>query len=289
MQAKCRRLAADFSRRLTAPKNLKVHPVAPPAALLLLIVLFAALAPVLTAADPMATNSPEANESPSAEHLFGTDQFGRDVWSRTLWGGRRTLAVALLGTAVSLLPGLLIGLVAGYGGGALDRVLMGAVDALLAFPNLLLAMALVALLGYGPYQIALAVGLAGFPACARVTRAAALEARSALYVEAARAVGAKRGRILLRHILPNIAATLLAFGAVSFSWSLLHAAALNFLGLGGAISAPDWGVMLADARQAFRVAPWAGAAPGLAITLTVLAANALAEGWQRATRVGGGK
>ena len=263
--------------------------VARPAAALLLIVLAAALAPVLTAADPMAANPPEANLPPSPAHLLGTDQFGRDVWSRTLWGGQRTLSVALLSTAIAIAPGLLLGLVAGYWGGALDRALMALMDALLAFPGLLLAMALVALTGYGPQQIALAVGVAGAPAYARVARAAVLEARAMPYVEAARAVGARRARVITRHILPNIGGALVAFAAVTFSWSLLNAAALNFLGLGGSISAPDWGIMLADARAAFRVAPWIGAAPGLAITLTVLAANALAEGWQRATQVGSGR
>lgn len=269
--------------------RLTLRHIALPAAMLLFIALASALASVLTSADPMAVAPAQANEPPTPEHLFGTDQFGRDVWSRTLWGGQRTLTVALVGTAIAIVPGLLIGLAAGYWGGYLDRALMGAADVLLAFPNLLLAMTLVALLGYGTHQIALAVGLAGFPAYARVARAAALEVRGTLFVEAARAVGAGRGRIIARHILPNIGATLVAFGAVTFSWSLLNAAALNFLGLGGSISTPDWGIMLADARQAFRVAPWAGAAPGLAITLTVLAANALAEGWQRATQVGGGR
>lgn len=268
---------------------MNLRPIAFPAALLLLIALASALAPALTDADPMAADPPGANLPPSAEHLLGTDQFGRDVWSRTLWGGRRTLAVALLSAAVAIAPGLLIGLAAGYGGGLLDHALMGAMDALLAFPTLLLAMALVALFGYGPAQIALAVGLAGIAPYARVTRAAALEVRAAPYVEAARALGAGRVRVVAWHILPNVGATLVAFGAVTFSWSLLHAAALNFLGLGGSISAPDWGIMLADARQAFRTAPWIGAAPGLAITLTVLAANALAEGWQRATQAGVGR
>jgi peptide/nickel transport system permease protein len=252
-----------------------------PVGILALIVLMSVLAPLLTGADPMQTIPATAEQPPSAAHLFGTDSLGRDVWSRTLYGGRRTLALALLGAAVAIVPGLATGLIAGYRGGAVDRLLMGLADTLLAIPNLLLALALVAATEDGPAQIALAVGIAGAPAYARVTRAAVLEVRPALYVTAARSVGASQARIITRHVLPNAAGALVAFGAVTFSWSLLNAAALNFLGLGGSISTPDWGIMLADARQAFRVAPWAGAAPGLAITLTVWATKALADAWQR--------
>ncbi|MBN1285816.1 MAG: ABC transporter permease [Anaerolineae bacterium] len=252
-----------------------------PLAVLTAIALMSIFAPLLTRADPMTTDPANAHLPPSPQHLLGTDAFGRDVWSRTLYGGRRTLAVALLGTLVAVVPGLLAGLAAGYRGGALDRLLMGLADALLAFPNLLLAMTLVALTEEGPWQIALAVGLAGAPAYARVARAAALEVRPALYITAARAVGGGWVQIVARHVLPNVMGTLVAFGAVTFSWSILNAAALNFLGLGGSISTPDWGIMLADARQAFRDAPWVGAAPGLAITATVLAAHALAEDWSR--------
>ncbi len=256
-----------------------------PVGVLVGVALLAVLAPLLTSAAPMAVDLAQANRPPSSEHLFGTDQFGRDVWSRTLHGGRRTLSVTLLATAVSIGPGLVVGLAAGFWGGLADRVLMGAVDVLLSFPNLLLALALVALTEEGPWQVALAVGAAGVPVYARVVRVAVLEVRPALYITAARAVGVGQVRIITRHILPNIMGTLVAFGAVTFSWSILNAAALNFLGLGGSISAPDWGIMLADARQAFREAPWVGAAPGLALTLTVMAANALADDWQRAGMV----
>ncbi len=274
------KLWADLMIRL-APGAGKPCRLICPAVGLMCIILVSILAPLLSAADPMATDITRANLPPTPGQLCGTDAFGRDVWSRTLYGGRRTLSMALFSTIIAIVPGLCVGLVAGYRGGTLDRLLMGLMDTLLAFPNLLLAMALVAVGGGGPQQITLAVGLAGLPAYARVARAAVLEARPALYVVAARSVGVQWTRIMARHILPNIMGPLVAFGAVTFSWSILNAAALNFLGLGGAISTPDWGIMLADARQAFRVAPWVGAAPGLAITLTVLTANALADDWQQ--------
>jgi peptide/nickel transport system permease protein len=201
---------------------------------------------------------------------------GRDVYSRVIYGGRRTLGVALLTVGVTLVPGLMIGLAAGYFGRWVDRALMILMDALLAFPSLLLALALVSLLGNGAVQIALAVGVAGTPAYARVTRAAVLEARERPFVEVARGLGARPVGILWRHILPTIAPPLLAFAGVTLSWAILNSAALMFLGYGGDLSAPDWGIMLADGRQAFRTAPWVAIAPGVALSVTVLAINMLA-------------
>jgi len=246
------------------------------AALLGVIVLLSALAPVLARHDPRAARPEDQLQAPSEHYLLGTDLLGRDIYSRVLYGGRRTLGVALL-TVVVTLPGLVIGLVAGYGGRWLDLALMTLMDALLAFPSLLMALALIALFGNGMVQIALAVGAAGIPAFARVTRAAVIEARGMPFVEAARSVGARPEAILWRHILPVIAPPLLAFAGVTLSWAILNSAALMFLGYGGYISAPDWGVMLADGRAAFRVAPWVALAPGVALSLTVFAINLLAS------------
>jgi peptide/nickel transport system permease protein len=240
------------------------------------LTLLVVLAPWLATHDPRHAEPAAQLLSPSRDHWLGTDLLGRDVYSRVLYGGRRTLSVAALTASITLGPGLLIGLLAGYSGRLVDQSLMTVMDALLAFPNLLLALALVALLGSGFYQIALAVGVAGIPAYARVTRAAVLEAKVYLFVEAARALGARPGGILFRHILPTIAPTLLAFAGVTLSWAILNSAALTFLGYGGEVGAPDWGVMLADGRQAFRTAPWVAVAPGIALSLTVFALNLLA-------------
>jgi len=242
-----------------------------------LVVALSLLAPLLATHDPRATSPDAQLEPPSRSHLFGTDLLGRDVFSRVLYGGRRTLGVALLSALVMLAPGLLIGMVAGFAGGWLDTALMTALDAMLAVPPLVLALALVAVFGSGSVQIAVAVGIAGIPSYGRVARAVVLEARNRPYVEAARAIGARPAGILRRHILPTIAPTLLAFAGVTLSWAILNSAALIFLGFGGDISAPDWGVMLADGRQAFRTAPWVALAPGIALSATVLAINWLAD------------
>ncbi|MCZ7538610.1 MAG: ABC transporter permease [Anaerolineae bacterium] len=250
------------------------------AALLLLaaMIALAALAPWLATHDPRRAVPEEQLAPPSRGHYFGTDLLGRDVFSRTLYGGRRTLGVALLTALIALGPGLAIGIVAGYGGRWLDAGLMMLMDALLAFPSLILALALIALLGSGTVQVALAVGIAGIPSYARVARAAVIQARALPFVEAARALGAGPRAILWRHVVPAAAPPLLAFAGVTLSWALLNGAALMFLGYGGDIAAPEWGVMLADGRAAFRNAPWVALAPGAALSVTVLAINLLAGG-----------
>ncbi len=254
--------------------------------LLAVIVMPSVLAPWLARYDPRQANTDEQFQPPSENYLFGTDLLGRDVFSRVLYGGRRTLGIALLTLGVTLLPGLVIGLVAGYTGRWIDGALMMLMDALLAFPSLLLALSLVALLGNGMAQIALAVGIAGIPGYARVTRAAVLEARVMPFVEGARAIGARPQGIMWHYILPTITPPLLAFAGVTLSWALLNSAALMFLGYGGDISAPDWGVMLADGRQVFRTAPWVAIAPGVALSLTVFGINLLASGLNRRARRG---
>lgn len=233
-------------------------------------------APWLATHDPRRAMPEDQYQNPSTAHLLGTDQLGRDVFSRVLYGGRSTLSMAALAVAVTLGPGSVIGLAAGYAGRWIDRALMACMDALLAVPSLLLALALIAVLGSGMVQIALAVGVAEIPAYARVTRAAVLEARALPHIEAARSIGARAPGILWRHILPVILPTLLAFAGVMLSWAILNGAALMFLGYGGDITAPDWGVMLSDGRQVFRTAPWAAFAPGVALSLTVFGVNLLA-------------
>ncbi len=254
-----------------------------PLLILALIVLLTLFGPMLTTRDPRHAETEAALHPPSEAYPLGTDALGRDVLSRTLWGGRQTLSMALLATAITILPGLPIGILAGYYGGWWDRLLMAAMDTLLAFPNLLLALALLSLTGTGLQQVALAVGIAGLPAYARVARAAVLEIRGRLYIDAAQAIGANSRRILVFHILPNVRETLLSFAAVSLSWAILNGAALAFLGFSGDPSTPDWGIMLDQGRDAFRAAPWIALPPGIAITLTVYAVNRLADAWQDQT------
>jgi peptide/nickel transport system permease protein len=189
-----------------------------------------------------------------------------------------------LGLAIAVGLGLPIGLAAGFFGGYIEGVTMRLVDALLAFPGLLLAMAVVAVLGPGMSSVAIAVGLAAAPAYARVARSAALEVRTQPYVQAARALGGSEWHILVRHVLPNAAAPLVAVAATQLGWILLNGAALTFLGLGAPPGTPDWGAMLNEGRWYLRDAPWVSGFPGLALTLTVLAANLLGDSLQKALR-----
>jgi ABC-type dipeptide/oligopeptide/nickel transport system permease subunit len=242
------------------------------------------MAPLLAPAGPLVADTTRVLLPPGPGGPLGTDPLGRDVLARLLWGARWTLGMGLTALAVSVGLGLPTGMIAGVFGGRVEAVLMRLVDALLAFPSFLLAMALVALLGPGMGSVALAVGLAAAPAYARVARSAALEMRTQPYVDAARAIGGHEWRILVRHVLPNAAAPLVAFAAVQLGWVLLNGAALNFLGLGAPPGAPEWGAMLADGRGYLRDGPWASTFPGLALTLTVLAANLVGDGLQEALR-----
>ncbi len=244
---------------------------------LTIIVGLSLLSPLLTDYDPLKTNTDQLNQPPSGEHLLGTDLLGRDVLSRLLYGGQRSLWVTALAALVAVLPGLCLGLLAGWFGGWVDRGIMTAVHTLLAFPALILALICLTLLGRGTVPLALATGLAQMAGYVSVVRTTVIGARTQMYVEVAQSVGAADGWILMHHILPNVQGTVLAFAGVVFSYSLLNSAALSFLGLGGEPGIPDWGVMLAESRMAFRAAPWVSIAPGLAIMLTVMAVNRLAD------------
>jgi len=244
----------------------------------------AGLASFLAPAGPLAADTTHVLLPPGPGGPLGTDLLGRDVLARLLWGARWTLGMGLVALAVAVGLGLPTGLVAGTFGGWIESVLMRLVDALLAFPGLLLAMAVVALLGPGMGPVAVAVGLAAAPAYARVARSAALEVRAQPYVDAARAVGCSEWRIMVRHVLPNTAPPLVAFAATQLGWVLLNGAALNFLGLGAQPGTPEWGAMLAEGRGYLRDGSWASVFPGLALTLTVLAANLVGDGLQEALR-----
>lgn len=268
-----------------SPRSLSRQPVTLAAlAWLALVGLGASLAPLLTPVGPLAADTTRALLPPGTGGPLGTDLLGRDVLTRLLWGSRWTLEMGLAGLAIAVGLGLPTGLLAGFFGGRVEATLMRLADALLAFPGLLLAMAVVALMGPGWRSVAVAVGIAAAPAYARVARSATLEVRAQPYVEAAQAVGCSEWRILIRHVLPNAAATLLAFAATQLGWVLLNGAALNFLGLGGPPGTPEWGATLADGRGYLRDAPWVSGFPGLALTLTVLAANLVGDGLQEALR-----
>lgn len=241
----------------------------------------AILAPYLAPKGPVVAEPARALLPPGPGGALGTDALGRDMLVRLLWGGRWTLTMAAVALALSIALGLPWGLLAGSRGGAVDAVLMRLLDAWLAFPDLLLAMTVVAILGPGLLSAAIGVGLSAAASYARVARTTARAIRTQPYIEAARALGASPWRIAIRHILPNAAPTLIAFSLAQFGRILLSGASLNFLGLGAPPGTPDWAAMLDEGRSYFRVAPWMATFPGLALTLTVLAANLLGDRVQR--------
>ena len=246
----------------------------------LLVVLLALvlLAPVLTPYNPTKISPRDRLQPPSAEHLFGTDHFGRDVLSRVLHGGALSLPMGVVPVGMAAVIGIMLGLAAGYFGGWLDLVLMRIIDVWIAFPPILLAMAVVTILGTGLTNIMIALGIAWIPYYTRMVRSSVLEGRERVYVDAATALGSRDGRVMLRHVLPNVLTPVMVMASMGIANAILAGAALNFLGLGAQAPAPEWGAILADGRQFIRQAWWLGVFPGTAIALTVLAANLLGDG-----------
>ena len=242
-----------------------------------LYLIAAIAAPVLAPRDPFRMHDGAALQSPSSEYWLGTDRFGRDQLSRLLYGSRMSLQVGLIAVGVALLCGTAIGVLAGYFKGAVDAVLSRLMDILFAFPELLLALAVMAVLGAGTNNLMLAIGIVYTPIFARIARGAVLEVNSREHVEAARSMGAGHGQILFRHILPNIAAPLIVQATLSFAFAVLAEAALSFLGLGVEPDAPSWGIMLKEGKDWMLQAWWVAVFPGLAITLAVLNFNLLGD------------
>ena len=238
----------------------------------------AVLAPWLSPADPIKTAPREALREPGPGHAFGTDQYGRDVLSRVLHGARISLVVGLVSVSIALVLGLPVGLAAGYYGGRLDELLMRVMDVLLAFPGILLALAIVSVLTPSLVNLMIAVGLAAVPTYARLVRGSVLVAKENLYVEAARAVGCRDGLVVARYILPNVVAPVIVTATLGMGTAILSAAALSFLGLGSQPPQPEWGRMLSEGRDYLREAWWISTFPGLGIVFTVLAMNLLGDG-----------
>jgi len=238
----------------------------------------AVAAPWLAARDPIRTAAREALQPPGVRFLLGSDQFGRDVGSRVVYGARVSLLVGVISVSIAVALGAPLGLVSGYYGGRLDALIMRVMDVLLAFPGILLALAIVSVLSPGLGNVMIAVGLSAVPGYARVVRATVLAAREHLYVEAARALGGRDGGILVRDILPNVVAPLIVTATLGLGGAILSAAALSFLGLGSQPPQPEWGRMLSEGRDYLREAWWISTFPGLGILLTVLAMNLVGDG-----------
>lgn len=235
-------------------------------------------APYLTPYDAITLNPPARLQGPSTEHLLGTDQLGRDTFTRILHGGRVSLAVAGASVVVALLAGGALGVLAGYYRGWLDVLIMRVTDVLLSFPAILLAIALIAFLGAGFWNLVLAIGIVYIGPFARVARAAVLTVREELFVEAAKALGGRDARIVFLAVLPSAAAPLIVEVSLRLAYAILYEASLSFLGLGTQPPTPSWGMMVAEARRYLALAPWATVAPGLAIMVVVLGFNLLGDG-----------
>jgi peptide/nickel transport system permease protein len=243
-------------------------------AVIVLIVLIAIAAPALAPKDPTQTSLIDSLRSPSAEYPLGTDRNGRDMLSRIIYGARVSLGIGLGAVALGVFVGAMIGLVGGFLGGAVDMVLQRAVDMLLAFPTIVLAMAIVAAAGITYQNIIIAIGITIAPGVSRVVRSAVLSVRENQYIDAARSLGATDLRLMARHILPNVAAPIIVLTTVVIGQAIISEATLSFLGLGVQEPRPSWGGMLSgNAQRHIEDAPWLVIFPGLALALVVFAFN----------------
>ena len=247
-------------------------------AVVLFFVGLAILAPLVSPYDPLATNWTIVRKPPSLLHPFGTDEIGRDVLARVIWGTRASLLSGLVSVSLALAAGVPIGLVSGYWGGMIDGTLMRMVDAMLAIPFLILAIALAAFLGPNLVNAMIAIGVSQMPIFARLTRGQVLTVKHEDFIEAARAVGNPHHRIVLRHILPNIVPPLLVQATLAAATAIIAEASLSFLGLGEQPPDPSWGSMLNTAKNFIPQAPWMALWPGLAIFALVLSLNLFGDG-----------
>lgn len=255
------------------------HPrVTTAATLVALLFLVALLAPFISPHDPIATEPDNAYLRPlSPSHLLGTDELGRDLLSRALWGARISLPVAFVAVAVGLIVGGLIGLLSGYRGGLTDLLLMRLIDALLAFPALILAIAIVAALGANLTNAMIAIGVVAVPVYARLVRGQVLQLREMEYMTATRSLGAKPLRLVFGHLVPNLLNPVIVQVSLSAGFAILAEATLSFLGLGAQVPTPDWGQMINSGARFLNNDPWLAIVPGSAISITVYSFNFLGD------------
>ncbi len=246
--------------------------------IVLLLVVVATFAPLLAPADPIEQHFIQQLLPPSWEHPLGTDEFGRDILSRIIYGARIALFVGVLADGIGLICGVLLGLCAGYYGGLTDSLIMRLIDILLAFPYLLLAMLVVAILGPGLTNAMIAIGIVYIPSYARLVRGSVLSVKETDYVAAAQAAGAGDFRILFRHVLINALAPIIVQATLTIGWAIVETAGLGFLGLGAQPPTAEWGAMLSGGRDYMLEAPWIATFPGLAIVLTVIGFNLMGDG-----------
>lgn len=248
------------------------------AVVLLLIILACLLGPVFLHTDPLAQDLLHAYAKPSAEHWFGTDNLGRDIFIRMLYGGRNSLLISFEGVLLGTFLGVMIGVCAGYFGGIVDTLLSRFIDILLAFPGLLLAIAVVAVLGSGMQNTVIAISIFSIPTVARMVRGEVLTLRGHEYVDACRVMGESSARIIFTHIIPNAVSQIIVNVTLQLGTAILIASSLSFLGLGVQPPSPEWGSMLSQAREVLRSYPMQALIPGIAITLVVMSFSLVGDG-----------
>jgi peptide/nickel transport system permease protein len=245
--------------------------------IVLLLIFMAIFAPVLTPYSPTALDIPNSFVSPCFSHWFGTDDLGRDIWTRLLYGARYSIAIGVLSAALSTLLGMTIGSIAGYFGGRTDMIIMRIMDVFQAIPSMLLAILIAAVLGSGFVQTIVALGISGMAGIVRMSRASILSVREMEYVEAARSINCKNKRIILKYVIPNAIAPVLVNISNLVSNGVIQAAGLSYIGLGVQPPTPEWGAMLSGARNYMRLYPYMVLAPGIMICVFVLAFNLFSD------------
>ena len=248
------------------------------AVILGLVFLAIILAPVVAPYSPIEPDPTNIAAAPSMQHVLGTDAIGRDIFSRILYGGRLTLAIGVLAILIAGGVGLPLGMISGFYGGRIDRLISRLMDIMLAFPGILLALAVVAVLGSSVVNATIAVGISLIPGFVRLVRSSYLSAKENVYVEAARAIGVGDRQIMIKHILPNVLAPITVLATVATGWAIIIGASLSFLGLGVQAPTPEWGADLASGRQWIQLAWWMTTFPGIAILIVILALNLVGDG-----------
>jgi peptide/nickel transport system permease protein len=276
---------STFSRALEAAQPLLRRPGFLLAVAIIAFAFLAAVAPsLLSSFAPYATSPTDKLTPPNAVHWFGTDELGRDLYTRVVHGSSLSVQAALLAVGIALAGGLSLGVISGFAGGRIDAVIMRFIDVLLALPGLLLALAIVTAIGFGTIPVAIAVGVGIIPGFARTTRAEVLRVKTLPYVEAARLGGASWTRTLLRHILPNAWGPVAVLATLDFGAAILATAGLSFLGFGAEPPAAEWGTLIANGRHFLMTAPWVSLLPGLFVVAVVFSFNHIARTLEESQR-----
>ena len=267
--------------RLSLSLRRRPRPALAAATAFLVVLLIVALWPALFAGDPLAADPFQVLQAPSAQHWFGTDQLGRDVFDRVVFGARHSLSIGAAATVIAVTAGILLGVLAGLAHRYADEALSRGFDALSAFPLLLLALLFIAVAGPGTVSLVVAIGIATLPHYARVVRAQTFVVRQAGYVTQAVAFGDSKARLVVRHVLPNVLGPIPVLAMIGLGEAVLAAAGLSFLGMGPQPPSPEWGAMLSEGRGYLRIAWWASILPGLVVTLTVISLTVTGRHLQR--------